>query len=75
MASRQIISKKTGRIRVTLPVSVAFDLERFERALANVSQLVERRNRQSEFHGEFMQACEFVVDPDSLEVWEAAYRR
>ena len=75
MASRPIIPKRTGPIRITFPISVAFDLEKFERALANVSRMVERRNRQSEFHGELMQGCEFVVDPASLEVREAAYRR
>jgi hypothetical protein len=75
MVLRRIILPRTGPIRITLPISVAFDLEKFERALANVSHLVERRNRQSEFHGEFMPGCEFVVDPASLEVREAAYRR
>ena len=75
MGSRKIGAKRWGPIRVTLPISVAFDLEKFERALANLSQLVERRNRQSEFHSEFLQAREFVVDPASLEVREAAYPR
>lgn len=75
MGSRKIGAKKWGPIRVTLPISVAFDLEKFERALANISQLVQRGNKRSEFHGEFLQAREFVVDPASLEVREAAYLR
>jgi len=72
MGSRKMNTKRRP-IRVTLPISVAFDLEKFERALANVSQLVERRNSPSEFHGDLLQAREFVVDPASLEVREAAY--
>ena len=73
MDSKKIDPKRRGPIRVTLPISVAFDLEKFDRALANVSRLVERRNRQSEFHGEFLEAVEFIVDPASLEVREAVY--
>lgn len=74
MGSRQIGAKRWGPIRVTLPISVAFDLEKLERALANVSQLVELGNRRSEFHGESLQAREFVVDPASLDVREAYLR-
>ncbi len=74
MGSRQIGAKRWGPIRLKLPISVAFDLEKFERALANVSQLVERGNRRSEFHGESLPAREFVVDPASLDVTEAYLR-
>ena len=75
MGSRKIGAKRWGPIRVRLPISVAFDLEKFERALANAWQLVERGNRRSEFEGESLQAREFVVDPASLEVREDAYLR
>ena len=73
MVTRKNGAKRWGPIRVTLPISVAFDLEKFERALANVSQMMESRDRQPEFHGNFLQAREFVVDPASLEVRESAY--
>jgi hypothetical protein len=73
MASRKVGAKGHGPIRVTLPVSVASDLQKLERALANAAQVVEDRDRHSGWHGGFMQVREFVVDPASLEVTEAAY--
>ncbi len=33
-------AKISGAIRVTLPISVACDLDKFQRALANIAQLV-----------------------------------
>lgn len=73
MASRTVGAKRHGPIRVTLPVSVASDLEKLERALANASRVVDERDRHSGWHGGFMQVREFVIDPASLEVTEAAY--
>lgn len=73
MATRKNGTKRWGPIRVTLPISVAFDLEKFERALANVSQLIESRDGQAGWQGDFLQAREFVVDPASLEVRESEY--
>ena len=73
MASRTVGAKRQGPIRVTLPVSVASDLGKLERALANASQVVEERDRHSGWQGGFMQVREFVIDPASLEVTEAAY--
>lgn len=72
MASRKVGAKGHGPIRITLPVSVASDLEKLERALANASQAVEERDRHSGWHGGFMQMRNFVIDPASLEVKEAA---
>ena len=73
MDSKKMRSKRHGPIRVTLPVSVASDLEKLERALANASRVVEERDGHSGWHGGFMQVREFVIDPASLEVTEAAY--
>lgn len=72
MASRKVGAKGHGPIRITLPVSVASDLEKLERALANAAQAVEERDRHSGWHGGFMQMRNFVIDPASLEVKEAA---
>lgn len=72
MASRKVGAKGHGPIRITLPVSVASDLEKLERALANAAQAVEERDRHSGCHGGFMQMRNFVIDPASLEVKEAA---
>jgi hypothetical protein len=72
MASRKVGAKRHGPIRVTLPVSVASDLEKLGRALLNASQAVEERDRHSGWHGGFMQMRNFVIDPASLEVKEAA---
>ena len=73
MASRKIITKRCGPIRLTLPISVASDLEKLERALANASLVVEERDRHSGWQDGFMQVREFVIDAASLEVKEAAY--
>jgi hypothetical protein len=72
MASRKVGAKRHGPIRVTLPVSVASDLEKLGRALLNASQAVEERDRHSGWHGGFTQMRNFVIDPASLEVKEAA---
>jgi hypothetical protein len=55
-----------------LPVSVASDLEKLERALANALRAMEERDRHSGWHGGFTQMRNFVIDPASLEVKEAA---
>ena len=73
MASRKVGANRHGPIRVTLPVAVASDLEKLGRALLNASQAVEERDRHSGWHGGFMQMRNFVIDPTSLEVKEAAY--
>ena len=70
MASSMKHARVPRPIRLTLPVSVAFDLEKFQRALANVAQLVCGPNCQPEIS--FLQAREFVVDATSLEAREAA---
>jgi hypothetical protein len=55
-------------MRVTLPVSVACDLDKFQRALANVAAIV----RTMHLAGGLPRPREFVIDPASLEAKEAA---
>jgi len=59
-----------GRVRLTLPISVAYDLEKFERALANAEHII-ARSRGGRGTGTHLPAREFVVDPASLQVREA----
>ena len=59
-------------IRVTLPVSVACDLEKFQRALANVAVIVGAMNSVGGKGTVLPRTREFVIDPASLEVKEAA---
>jgi hypothetical protein len=60
-----------GPVRVTLPISVAFDLEKFQRALANIAQQVGHTGCTSGVDLTFLTSREFVVDPASLQVREA----
>jgi hypothetical protein len=55
-------------MRVTLPLSVACDLDKFQRALANVEAVVGTMH----LAGALPRPREFVIDPASLEVKEAA---
>ena len=70
-ANRRTQKVPASPIRVTLPVSVACDLERFQTALANVAALV--RDKHFVRHGQGVLSCvrEFVVDRVSLEAKEA----
>jgi hypothetical protein len=64
-------AKVSGPIRVTLPISVAYDLEKFQKALANVAQLVGCTGCTSGVDVTFLTAHAFVVDPASLQAREA----
>ena len=59
-------------IRVTLPLSVACDLEKFQTALANVATIVGAMNLARGKKAVLLRMREFVIDPASLEVKEAA---
>jgi hypothetical protein len=61
----------SGPIRVTLPVSVAYDLDKFLRALANVARMVGCPASTSGIDVSPPHMREFVVDPASLQVREA----
>jgi hypothetical protein len=58
-------------VRVTIPISVAYDLEKFQRALANLATQVGHARRCSGVEVTLLTAREFVVDPTSLQVKEA----
>jgi hypothetical protein len=68
-------AKVSGPIRVTLPISVAYDLDKFQRALANVAAMVGCTGCTSGVEVTFLHAREFVVDPASLQVREAVGER
>ena len=59
-----------GPVRLTLPISVAYDLDKFEKALANAEDII-ARPRGCLGSGPLLTAREFVVDPASLQVREA----
>lgn len=61
----------SGPIRVRLPISVAYDLEKFQKALANVARLVGCTGCTSGVDVTFLAAREFVADPTSLQAREA----
>jgi hypothetical protein len=65
-------AKLAGSIRVTLPISVAYDLEKFQKALANIATQVGHTGCTSGVDLTFLHAREFVVNPASLEVKEIA---
>lgn len=60
-----------GPIRVTLPVSVACDLDKFQRALANVAVVLGSVQHAPGIGVTLRRMREFVIDPASLQVTEA----
>lgn len=68
-------AKRTGvgPIRVTLPISVAYDLEKCEQALSNVAQMASFAECIS--RGSLAGVREFIVDPASLQAREASGAR
>lgn len=58
-------------IRVTLPISVACDLDKFQTALANVAAIVAAMNLAHCKTTVLPRMREFVIDPASLNVEEA----
>jgi len=60
-----------GRVCVTLPISVAWDLAKFQRALANVAHCMRARGHLAAGLGTFVRPREFIVDAASLQVREA----
>jgi len=65
-------STASGPIRVTLPLSVAYDLEKFQRVLANIANLTGCTGCTSGVDITFLNAREFVVDPATLDVTTVA---
>ena len=58
-------------IRLTLPISVARDLEKFQQALANVAVIVGTIHLARGDKSLRSRTREFVIDPASLEAKEA----
>ena len=65
-------SKMTGPVRITVPISVAFDLEKFQRALAGFAQ-VRGAGRPRPVNVSLSTARERVEDPICGHVKEAAH--
>jgi hypothetical protein len=61
----------SARVRVTLPISVACDLAKFQRALANVAHYMRSAGHPPAGLATFLRPREFIVDPASLQVREA----
>jgi len=59
-----------GRIRVTLPISVACDPEKFQRAMANVTHRMHESGQRFSRVGMYLRAREFIVDACTLQVSE-----
>lgn len=59
-----------GRVCVTLPISVACDLAKFQRALANVAHCMRNSGCLPAGLGTFLRPREFIVDAASLQVRE-----
>lgn len=57
-------------VRLTLPISVAYDLDKFEQALANLAHTMDRVGA-SDCSARSLCLREFIVDPASLQVREA----
>ncbi|HST08801.1 MAG TPA: hypothetical protein VLL05_00370 [Terriglobales bacterium] len=72
MAGRKGKNAGATPIRVTVPVSVACDLDKFQRALANVAAMLGDVRRSSGIGVTLSRTREFVIDPASLQVQEAA---
>ena len=64
----------SGRICITLPISVACDLAKFQRALANVAHCMRSAEHPPARLTTFLRPREFIVDSASLQVREARER-
>jgi hypothetical protein len=64
-------AKMGGTVCVTLPISVAYDLEKFRKVLANLAAQVGHPGCCSGVDITLLTAREFVVDPASLQVRDA----
>ncbi|HMK21814.1 MAG TPA: hypothetical protein VK466_05735 [Terriglobales bacterium] len=71
MPRKSKVGARAGRVCVTLPVSVACDLAKFQRALANVAHCMRDSAQLSAALGTFLRPREFIVDAASLQVREA----
>ena len=70
MPGKSETGKISGRVRVTLPISVACDLWKFQRALANVAHCMRSGGHPPDGLAACLRPREFIVDPASLQVRE-----
>jgi hypothetical protein len=68
MPSRPELEHAKRPVRLTLPISVAYDLGKFEQALANLAHAIDRTH----FSGRecSLYTREFIIDAASLQVRE-----
>ncbi len=74
MASKDELARGAkigGSVRVTLPISVVYDLEKFQNALANLAAQVGHPGCCSGVDITLLTASEFVVNPASQQVRNA----
>jgi hypothetical protein len=64
---KQTLRSNTSPIRVTIPVSVAYDLDKLTKVLANIARAGGHTGCTSGRDLLFEQISEFVVDPATLE--------
>jgi len=62
-------------VRITLPVSVAYDLEKFQAALGNIARRTGHLQCASGVDCTFLTSKDWVVDPETLEVGDATAAR
>jgi hypothetical protein len=65
--SKQTPRSNSGPIRVSIPVSVAYDLDKLTKVLANIARAGGHTGCTSGRDLLFEQISEFVVDPATLE--------
>jgi hypothetical protein len=63
-------ARLSGPVRITLPISVAYDLEKFTAALGNIARSTGHNTCTSGVDLTFITSREWVVDPLTLEVGE-----
>lgn len=68
MPSNQELEHAKCPVRLTLPISVAYDLGKFEQALANLAHAIDRTRTSGRDHSSY--AREFIIDAASLQARE-----
>jgi hypothetical protein len=63
-------ARLSGPVRITLPISVAYDLEKFQAALGNIARSTGHNTCTSGVDPTFITSRDWVVDPLTLEVGE-----
>jgi len=67
-SERKLEQATKGPVRLTFPISVAYDLNKFEQALTNLAHTMDRLNVSHREPCLYMR--EFIVDSASLQVRE-----